>query len=603
MNATDAVSQQGDHRIDPLALRAPGGGPDPDPLLFATLPDLLQARALADPSGPALIFLDHDGAEATRLSYGELSAGACRIAAGLRRRGLAGQRVLLQHPQGPDFALAFFGALAAGAVAVPAPHTQNRRGAAQRILAIAQDAAPGLVLTTPEREAVLTQTLAGRIEVMTAETLGAQATEAPEAPPPVLAGDLAFLQYTSGSTGAPKGVMIRHGAIMANQRLIATRFGHDRSTVMVSWLPMFHDMGLIGSLLQPVYAGFPCVMMPPDAFLEDPAGWLRAIGTYRATTAGAPNFAYDYCVDRIAVAERAALDLRSWRVAFNGSEPVRPATLARFADAFAAYGFRAASAYPCYGMAEATLMISGGVPGVAPTLISRPQADGEARVLVSNGATDDAHEIAIVDPATLRPLTDGEEGEIWVRGPSMATGYWQKPEATARSFELPLEGRGAGWMRTGDLGLVQAGEVFISGRIKDVIIVKGRNHYPQDLETTAMAAHPALRAEGGAAFMVEGADRATLVLVHEVTSDAFRNPPVSEIAGALRAAISARHGLHLAVVALIAPGGLPKTTSGKVQRNQTRMIYLDGTLPILGEDRHGPALRKVPFAAADTTSL
>lgn len=575
------------------------GAGDPNPRAFPTLPKLLRARALAHPESPAFVYLDHDGAPVTTLSYGELDRQSSQIAAGLRARGLAGERILLQHPQGPEFAVAFFGVLAAGAVAVPAPHTQTRRGAPQRILAIVEDADPRLVLTTPEHEAALTQTLAGRVPVLTADRLDQKDQGRPDPRP----AELALLQYTSGSTGVPKGVMIGHSAIMANQRLIAARFGHDRTTVMVSWLPMFHDMGLIGSLLQPIYAGFPCVMLLPDAFLADPSIWLSAISTFRATTAGAPNFAYDYCVDRIPVADRAALDLRSWKVAFNGSEPVRTQTLARFSEAFGPYGFRATSAYPCFGMAEATLLISAGTPEVAPQLISRPMPNGGMRDMVSNGATSEGHEIAIVDPETFQAQTDGTEGEIWARGPSMAMGYWRNPDATAQSFDVALKDKGRGWMRTGDLGLMQDGQLYISGRIKDMIILKGRNHYPQDIEATAMVAHPALRPEGGAAFVVEHDDRVSLVLVHEVTAPAFREPPLTEIAGALRAAVAAHHGLHLAVVALIAPGALPKTTSGKVQRNRARMIYLDGTLPVLGEDRHGPVLRRSTSVSGDQINI
>lgn len=547
------------------------------------LVDRIIARAAERPDDVALVFLDGEGRESCRLDHATLAARITALGGALTARRLSGRRILLLHPQGPEFAQDFLGVLAAGAVAVPAPHHLGRKAGAERIRAIAADADPVIVLTTPARREMAETALAGAVPVWTAEEI--LAATAPVPLPDRAAGDLALLQYTSGSTGTPKGTMISLGAMAANAEQIRATFGHDRDTVLVSWLPMFHDMGLVGGLMQPLHVGFPAVLMSPDSFLEEPRRWLEAIGRYGATTAGAPNFAYDYCVDRILAEERTGLDLSSWRVAFNGSEPVRAATLARFAAAFAPQGFRAESFFPCYGMAENTLLAACGQPGVPARRLERQGRPAA----VSCGRPGPGHELAVADPETCTPCPEGTEGEIWLRGPSLAQGYWGRPEDPA--FGAVLEGRGGGWLRTGDLGLVDGGELFVTGRRKDVIIVRGRKHHPQDLEATAVAAHPALRRDGGAAVMVERGGRDILVLVHEVTTAALRAPPVREIAAALRAALAAEHGLHLAVVALIAPGRLPRTTSGKVRRMAAREGYLDGSLALLAEDSHGPAPR------------
>jgi acyl-CoA synthetase (AMP-forming)/AMP-acid ligase II len=587
-----------------------------------TLPAVLEWRAGLAPDRRALTFLQDGETETGHLTQGALAGAAGRIAGALAARGVGpamgpglegAARVLLLYPAGLDFVQAFMGTLRAGAVAVPAPHAQGGRSQAARLAAIAADAAPALVLTTTGLCAETEAALGPAIPVTTIEALLAGAQEMP---PPLPAPDaLALIQYTSGSTGNPRGVMITHAAIMANQRMITERFGHSPATVCVGWLPMFHDMGLIGNLLQPLYAGYLSVLMPPVAFLEDPLHWLAAITRYGAgggvtgsgITGGAPNFAYDLCVDRIAPADRADLDLRGWTIAYSGSEPVRAATLDRFAAAFAPYGFRRRAFYPCYGMAEATLLIAGGeVADLAPRVtVTEP---GQApRSVVGCGAPGADHAVLVVDPETHSPLPAGQTGEIWFAGPSVGSGYWQRPAETAAMFGAsPADRDDPRWLRTGDLGFVQGAEVFVTGRIKDVLIVKGRNHYPQDLEATAQASHPGLRPDCGAAFLVEGPDgagrdRQALVIVHEVTAAVLRAPPVAEIAGAMRAAISRDHGLHLAVVALIRPGSLPKTTSGKLQRARTRAAFLAGTLPLLAEDRHGPAFWKTDTDTAQFT--
>ena len=571
----------------------------------------------------AITFLGNGEAETGVLTYGQLSGRAAGLAAALCRCGAARERVLLLYPSGLDFVIAFLGTLAAGATAVPAPHAQGSRASAARLQAIVADARPVMVLTTAAlletTQAVLQDTGTGAdmgaMRVTTIEALIAEAGGAADLAPDLdqpEPGALALLQYTSGSTGTPRGVMISHAAMMRNLAMITELFHHTQATVSVSWLPMFHDMGLIGSLLNPLYAGFHAVIMPPVAFLEEPVRWLRAITRYRGTTAGAPNFAFDFCVDRVRVEDRADLDLRSWDIAYSGSEPVRARTLERFATAFAPYGLRRSALYPCYGMAEATLLIAGSDKATPPSLRIVTEEGAAPRSVVGCGRTGADHEILIVDPESRTPLPEGEVGEIWFAGPSVGTGYWNRPAETAASFGASPAGRDdPRWLRTGDLGFLAEDALFVTGRIKDVMIVKGRNHYPQDIEGTCYACHADLRRDGSAAFLIEhspgegdpagGRDRQAVVVVAEVAPRIMRDPPMAEIAGAIRSAVSRDHGLHVAVVALLKPGSLPKTTSGKVQRSRCKAQYLAGALQVLAEDRHGPAFWRQAVAGADTS--
>ena len=348
--------------------------------------------------------------------------------------------------------------------------------------------------------------------------------------------------------------------------------------------------------------------MSPGSFLQEPARWLRAITKYRGTTAGSPNFGYDFCVDRIAAEQRQGLDLSSWDIAYNGSEPVKARTLERFITAFAPHGFGRAAFYPCYGMAEATLLVAGGAKSAEPILRAHEpaaaneapeQADGPAvqmpavqmpagQKIVGCGSTDQNHRIVIVDPVARCEVPDGQQGEIWIAGPSISPGYWNRPEETAEAFDLPLAGM-APWrfMRTGDLGLRAEGQLFVTGRIKELIIVRGRNHYPHDIEETAQGSHAALRLGAGAAFAVEAADTPRLVVVNEIARQFLRAPPIPEIVGRVREAVSREHGLQVAAVVLIKTGALPKTSSGKIQRGLCRARFLAGTLPVVGEDRIG----------------
>ncbi|HEY0782568.1 MAG TPA: AMP-binding protein, partial [Thermoanaerobaculia bacterium] len=504
-----------------------------------------------------------------------------------------------------------FGCLYAGVVAVPAypPRANDRRQ--ERLAAIARDAEPRAILTTGAIVASLAgrEGLAARLPELAAArfvatdelpaSLGAD-RDAPEPEP----RSIAFLQYTSGSTATPKGVQVTHANLLANERMIGAAFGMSAESVVVGWLPLYHDMGLIGNVLQPLFCGGRCVLMSPVAFLQRPRRWLEAIARHRATTSGGPNFAYELCVRKVPPEDRRGLDLSSWTVAFNGAEPVRAATLARFAEAFAPCGFRREALYPCYGLAEATLFVTGGVRGREPRVLAVAgealernaveavalEAAG-ARELVSSGAPRLGQRVAIVDPDSREMVGDGRVGEVWVAGSSVAAGYWRQPEATERDFAARLLDGSGPFLRTGDLGFGWDGELFVTGRLKDLIIVRGRNCYPQDLERTAEEAHPRLRPGCGAAFAVESADgdpSERLVVVQEVERQVKAgSAEAAEIARAVRQAVAQEHEVPVHEVVLTRIGAVPKTSSGKVQRRATRQLYLDGELPVVGRSASG----------------
>ncbi len=548
---------------------------------------ILRARAAADPGRWGYAFLADGEAESARLTYGELDARARAIAVRLLQAASPGDRALLLYPPGLEFVAAFCGCLYAGVVAVPAyPPSSHRRSG--RLGAIVADALPTVVLTTTALAARWAASearpaeLGGRGLIATDELHGDLAAGWRE--PPLDRSSLAFLQYTSGSTSTPKGVMVSHGNLFANEEMIRLAFGQSAESVIVGWLPLYHDMGLIGNVLQPLYVGAPCVLMPPLAFLQSPARWLRAVSRYRATTSGGPSFAYELCVRRIAAADRRNLDLSSWRVAFNGAEPVRADTLDRFAETFAPCGFRREVFYPCYGLAEATLFVSGGERQAAPLVRQR-----EGRPVVGCGRTWGGQRIAVVSPDTPAPCAAGDVGEIWVAGPAVAQGYWGRPAASEETFGARLADGAGPFLRTGDLGFLAAGELFVTGRIKDLIIVRGRNHYPQDLELTAERSLPGLRPGGGAAFTVEAAGEEHLVLVHEVE----RGAPVDPAAAlqAVRTAIAEEHDVHVHQLVLIRAGSLPKTSSGKVQRYACRQAFLHGELTVAPGGVAAPAER------------
>ncbi|MBN3950382.1 MAG: amino acid adenylation domain-containing protein [Nostoc sp. NMS7] len=567
---------------------------------FFTLVDLLCYKALHQPNKIAFRFLQDGETEIARLTYQELNLQAQIIASQLQSTGITkGERALLLYPSGLEFIPAFFGCLYAGVVAVPAypPHLNKPT---PRLQAIVADAQAKVILTTaqilsnsscllgnnPELKGLqcfATDSFTGALENNWQEVSVAEDT-------------LAFLQYTSGSTSTPKGVMVSHGNLLHNQRLIKSGFGHNEQSIVVGWLPLFHDMGLIGNVLQPLYLGTQCILMPPVAFLQNPFRWLQAISRYKATTSGGPNFAYDLCIRKITPEQRATLDLSTWEVAFNGAEPVRAETIENFAETFASCGFRREAFYPCYGMAETTLIVSGGRQEMSPVFQTVEKAaleknqvipatleDDAAQIWVSSGQPLEDLRVVIAHPETLTSCLPSEVGEIWVSGASVTQGYWQRSEQTESTFRAYLKDTGDGpFLRTGDLGFLHSGELYVTGRLKDMIIIRGRNHYPQDIELTVEQSHPALQSSCSGAFAIDVAGEERLAVVVEVKRSQLRNFDVQEVVKAIRQAVAEQHELQVYAVELLKPANIPKTSSGKIQRHACRIGFLNHDLDVVG---------------------
>jgi amino acid adenylation domain-containing protein len=587
----------------------PDVGPHRDPLSAiegaATLDAILRARARQAPDRRAYLFLADGESEAESLTWGELDGRARAVARALVRHCAPGDRALLLYPPGLDFIAAFFGCLYARVVAVPAYPPRPRRDQ-PRLRAIVEDALPRVALATSALLAGAAEALSREPSLAALRWLATDREEGEDAAPggepagePQAAAP-AFLQYTSGSTALPKGVVVSHANLLHNERMIRDAFGLDESSVVVGWLPLYHDMGLIGTALQPLYCGGRCVLMSPAAFLQRPRRWLEAISRYGGTASGGPNFGYGLCVRKVGPREREGLDLRSWKVAFNGAEPVSAETLERFAAAFAPCGFARRALVPCYGLAEATLLVAGARPGegarvetVSAAALARHEVEpagaggAPALRLVSSGRPRPEQRVVIVDPESRVESPPGRVGEIWVAGPSVAGAYWGNPEASEGELRARLADGSGCFLRTGDLGFLRAGELYVTGRRKDLIILRGRNHYPQDLELAAERAHGALRPGGGAAFSVEVGGDERLVLAFEAERRAAAALPVEEVAAAVRQKLAEEHEVQLHELVLIPQGSLPKTSSGKVQRQACRALYLGGELAILGRSALG----------------
>jgi amino acid adenylation domain-containing protein/non-ribosomal peptide synthase protein (TIGR01720 family) len=548
-----------------------------------TLIELLDQRALHQPDQLAYTFLLEGETSELHLTYGELERRARAIGAALQLSGVKGDRALLLYTPGLDFIEGFFGCLYAGIVAVPAypPDPARLNRTLPRLRAIIADAQATLVLTTePIMEmGKLTFTEASDLKALRWLATDKVVTGVDEDSKPehASAGNLAFLQYTSGSTGHPRGVMLTHANLLHNASLVFHVYEHRETDSYVSWLPMFHDMGFMMGVLQPLFAGIRSVVMSPASFLQRPARWLEAISRYRASTSGAPNFAYELCARKISPEEAAALDLSSWSVAFNGAEPVRAETLERFVSRFAPCGFRRAAFNPGYGLAEATLMVTSGRKASQPVI-----KDTKSKLMVGCGGTLPGQRVIIVDPESLTELTDGEVGEIWVSGPSVAQGYWSRPEETDQTFNAYLLDSGEGpFLRTEDLGFIEDGELYITGRIKDLIIIRGLNHYPQDIEWTVERSHAALRPGCGAAFTADVGGEERLVVVQEI--DTRKEADLDQVIETIREEVASEHDLQVYGVALIKRGEISKTSSGKIQRRDSRRKFLEGTLDPVAE--------------------
>ena len=581
--------------------------------LGSILADALRERAAAEPSRLAFRFLVDGEDEEALVTYAELDLRARRVAACLADRGAKGERALLVHPPGLAYIESLFGCLYAGVVAVPAyPPRVGQQTEGLGLVAV--DARARFALTTAGLQARLSEENDPRLQKLDWITpeLSARydaASFKPQEPEP---GALAVLQYTSGSTRAPRGVMLSQENLATNAALVIESSRATPGDHSLAWLPPYHDMGLIGFIVAPVMAGLTATLLSPTAFLQRPMRWLRAIGRYRATVTGAPDFAFRLCAQRVTPAQIETLDLSSLRIAYTGAERIRPETLDRFAAAFAPAGFRREMFVPSYGLAEATLAVAAAAPGQGPLVRSfdvkalresrvEPREDG--RPLCASGSPLPGTDVRIVDPETRTVQPAGSAGEIWVRSPSIPQGYWNQPELTAHTFKAELAGKdgfAGAWLRTGDLGFLHEGQLFVEGRLKDLLIFRGVNHHPEDLEATSGKAHPRLRT--GVAFSVEADGEEHLVFVHEV--DKPRDElPVAEIGGAVRRAVAEEHELPVQEVVLVPPGALPKTSSGKLQRGAAREKYLAKSFEVVGASQRGATGDAAPDLVNAVASL
>lgn len=562
-----------------------------------TLIDRLQHYAETRPDHLAFTFLADGETESGTLTYSQLNQSVQRVAAALEGVAKPGDRALLLFDSSLDFVKAFFGCLYAGVVAVPAyPPRYNRNLA--RVAAIMHDCEPGVVLTTRAFAQGMDDWRKGSETLHNTDWLAVDEISEVAVPAPrqrASETSLAFLQYTSGSTGAPKGVQVSHRNIMANEAQIQQSLSQTSEEIMVSWLPLFHDLGLIGVILNTVYLGSRCIFMPPEQFISAPMKWLKAITKYRATVSGGPNFAYELCSQKVSEAELRALDFSTWQVAFNGAEPIKAEVIRAFCKQFQPCGFDEKAFWTCYGMAETTLLVTSHRRGVATRTtavdtaslsnnwVSPPSPGFPSQEFVSCGAPEREVEVVIVDVETLMECPNGKVGEIWVQSDSVAEGYWKKPEVNQEIFQaFTSSGRGP-FLRTGDLGFLDAeGELHVTGRRKELIIINGQNYYPQDIERSVQTAHPGFRPGCGIAFsLVDGKGNEQLTVVQEVRKSLQDNLDGGKLFQHLTKVIMKDHGLALKRLVLLEAGKIPKTSSGKLQRaickdrlNQDAIDYL-----------------------------
>jgi acyl-CoA synthetase (AMP-forming)/AMP-acid ligase II/acyl carrier protein len=590
-------------------------------MMFSNLVDVAMYRAAEQDQKTAYTFLSDGANQERNLTYGELDRRARAIAAFLQDAGMSGERALLFYPPGLDFICAFFGCLYAGVVAVPTYPPINRQMMAQ-VEPIVKDAGPKAVLTTADITSKLKTVLSiqsigkkslfkfigqgidrffpifkqldgQKNSIIATDRMDTDLDQMWQSPD-LDSTSLAFLQYTSGSTSQPKGVMVSHGNIMHNQNLIQEYFRQPKGVVFVSWLPQYHDMGLIGNMLHPFYMGGYSVVFSPFEFLKKPLKWLATISKYQAHTSGAPNFAYELCVRKVSAEDKKKLDLSSWQVAYNGAEPIRHATLENFASYFAECGFERSALFPCYGLAEGTLIVTGGKLQESPVYlrcdkealkVDRIQPvepeDPTATFLVGSGTAFDRQKVRVVDPEDRIELGDNEIGEIWVSGPSIAHGYWHNPDATQETFQAQIRNSDESpYMRTGDLGFIRDGNLFITGRIKDLIIIRGQNYIPSDVEYTAESSHANLRKGCSAAFSLQSDGEEKLAVVCEIRKK-VKKAELKDIAAGILRNITESHGINAARLALIKTRTIPKTTSGKIRRKMCKMAMLNNKLEVV----------------------
>jgi len=567
----------------------------------SNLVDLLRTRVSANPDHVVYSFLTEDRRISREISLRVLDERARAVAAFLQSGTNPGDRILLAYPFGPEFLEGFWGSIYAGRIPVPAYAPRPGRPS-QTLSAICNDAAPSMALTNRDQLGRIRQMLAKNlpaagfgcwcVEDISDDTAGGWAE------PAINSSSIAFLQYTSGSTSTPKGVIVSHGNIIHNERMIQEAFGEDESSIVVSWLPLYHDMGLIGGVLQPLWSGGRCFLMSPQTFIQTPIRWLEAISRFKATTSGGPDFAYRLCTARVGADQLATLDLSCWRVAFNGSEPVQAKTISEFSDKFGVSGFRKSAFVPCYGLAESTLLVTAKKTS-AELSISSFQArelernrvascaeqDSGVRTLVGCGVGDSKQDLVVVNGESGAPCSAGEIGEIWLSGPHVAQGYWNQPKETEDIFAGKPAGRDGTYLRTGDLGFVLNGELYITGRSRDLIVLRGRNFYPQDFEMLASQSQEAFQAGLGAAFTVNTNSEPELVIVQETQN---RNLDFGSACAAIRGTVVEEYDISPAKIVLVRFGTLPKTSSGKIRRQECKARLLAGELNIVFEEAAQP---------------
>jgi acyl-CoA synthetase (AMP-forming)/AMP-acid ligase II/acyl carrier protein len=579
-----------------------------------TIAGMLRYRSSRQPDQIAYRFLADDGVGYAEITYRELDEGAKQVAAWVQSRNTSGNPIPLIFSAGLDFIHAFYGCLYAENCVVPLSLPSVAEGASRTRAALAE-VCPSVVLVANKVRERLYRELAddsGRpaFDLVPFEEVAESNLRWHE---PRFDGDgLALLQFTSGSVASPKGVKISHRNLLHNIGLMSTASRASVDSVGVSWLPHFHDMGLIGGILMPLCIGFPVTLMSPSSFVRRPIRWLETISKTKATMSGAPNFGYEHCLREIKREDLRSIDLSSWCTAFSGAEPIRPQTIARFCDRFGDVGFRKEALFPCYGLAEATLMVSGQHwSDASEQKFSRSSLqDGSAQVaedegdcstLVSSGPILRGHRVLIVEPKTGSVCQAGGVGEVWIDSDSVGQGYWNRPDESIEMFRAQPNGPddGGRFLRTGDLGFLWRGQLFITGRQKDLLIIRGVNFYPQDIERALEATVPTLRAGFGAAFTVEDDREEKLVIVYEL--DVASREPGAEFDN-MAATLARQFGLQVRAIALIKRNRIPRTTSGKIKRQTCRSDFIAGRLPIVAEWRN-PAENQKMEASVDHGEL
>ncbi|AUM12876.1 AMP-binding protein [Ketobacter alkanivorans] len=596
---------------------------------FQNLVDMAVQQAHNRNDAPLASFIKDDGQQDDAATYFTLDQHARAIGSSLVDQGLSGRNLLLLFAPGIDYIRAFFGCLYAGCVPVPAYPPMGARDLS-RLQKVALDCNAGAILTNqalaPVIESWITTLGYGdSMPCVAIDGLLDKPIDAGFVPYQAQPDEIAFLQYTSGSTGNPKGVEVTHGNLLANFEQILHGFfrGNERLDAMqdlrvVIWLPPFHDMGLIGGVLTPIFAGAHVSLMSPLTFLKRPLLWLKTLSEQKAHVSGGPNFGYQYCVRKVTEEQAETLDLSNWFVAFNGAEPIQTSALDNFADRFKVSGFDPKAFLPCYGLAEASLFVAGSPSGRGAKVLKAQldelekgryvEAPADLRTktshLVSSGVIAEGADVKIVNPRTCMACADGEVGEIWINSPSVARGYWGKPQFSHSVFKSTIAGDNSetGYLRSGDLGFKLDDELYVTGRIKEVIIVAGRNHYPQDIERTLQEVNPTFRVGGGAAFAVTVDGKEELVVLQEVGRAAGEQADFRMLAAEGAKAISSRHGITPTALVLLSGSAIPKTSSGKIQRADAKRMYLEGNLVPVHVWQPGSGMATKPERAPQANS-